>query len=120
MVKNNKEDSEISYSYFYVLLCKDNSLYGGYTTDLTRREEEHNSGTGAKYTRPRTRRPLKMIYAETFETKPEAMRAEYAFKQLTRAKKERYLAEGGVQFPLSKNRPCVVKEVQELANPTEL
>lgn len=119
-MEKRKEDSEVSYSYFYVLFCKDNTLYGGYTTDLSRREEEHNSGTGAKYTRPRTRRPLKMIYAETFETKPEAMRAEYAFKQLTRAKKERYLEEAGVQFPLSRKRTCVVKEVQELANPTEL
>lgn len=48
------------------------------------------------------------------------MRAEYAFKQLTRAKKEQYLEQGGVRFPLSQKRPCVVKEVQERANPTEL
>lgn len=116
----NKEEIKKSFSYFYVLWCKDNTLYGGYTTDLTRREEEHNSGTGAKYTRPKTRRPLQMIYAETFETKPEAMRAEYAFKQLTRAKKEQYLDKGGVQFPLSKKQACVVKEVTELANTTEL
>lgn len=114
------KDNQASYSYFYVLLCKDNTLYGGYTTDLARRETEHNDGIGAKYTRPRTRRPLKMIYAETFESKPEAMRAEYAFKQLTRVKKEQYLEQGGVRFPLSQKRPCVVKEVQERANPTEL
>lgn len=116
----NKEEVKTSYSYFYVLWCKDNTFYGGYTTDLTRREEEHNLGTGAKYTRPRTRRPLKMIYAETFQTKPEAMRAEYAFKQLTRAKKEQYLEQGGVAFPLSRKNACVVKEVTELANTTEL
>ena len=114
------KDNQVSYSYFYVLLCKDNTLYGGYTTDLARREAEHNNGIGAKYTRPRTRRPLKMIYAETFKSKTEAMRAEYAFKQLTRAKKEQYLEQGGVRFPLSQKRPCVVKEVQERANPTEL
>lgn len=119
MVKS-KEEIENNYSYFYVLWCKDNTLYGGYTTDLTRREEEHNSGTGAKYTRPKTRRPLKMIYAETFETKPEAMRAEYRFKQLSRVKKEQYLEEGGVLFPLSRKTACVIKEVTELANTTEL
>lgn len=44
--------------YFYVLLCKDNSFYGGYTTDLTRRLKEHNEGTGAKYTHPKSRRHL--------------------------------------------------------------
>ena len=56
-------------SYFYVLWCKDRSFYAGYTTDLKRREKEHNEGIGAKYTRPVSRRPLKMIYAETFASK---------------------------------------------------
>lgn len=36
--------------YFYVLHCKDDTFYGGYTTDPARRLKEHNSGTGAKYT----------------------------------------------------------------------
>ena len=77
--------------YFYVLLCKDNTFYGGYTTDLERRLCKHNSGTGAKYTRLTKRRPAKMIHHEPFETKSEAMKAEYAFKQLTRKQKEIYL-----------------------------
>lgn len=33
--------------FFYVLLCNDQSFYGGYTTDLSRRLLEHNTGTGA-------------------------------------------------------------------------
>ena len=37
--------------YFYVLTCKDESLYGGYTNDLKRRIMLHNEGKGAKYTR---------------------------------------------------------------------
>lgn len=98
-------------SYFYVLWCKDRSLYAGYTTDLKRRESEHNEGIGAKYTRPKSRRPLTMIYAETFETRSDATKAEAAFKKLTRPQKEKYLKENGVQFPLSKTEPCVVKEV---------
>jgi len=96
-------------SYFYVLWCKDRSLYAGYTTDLKRREAEHNTGKGAKYTRPASRRPLKMIYAETYETKSQAMQAEAAFKQLTRPKKEQYLEKNGLQFPLSTDNPCLVK-----------
>lgn len=79
--------------YFYVLHCKDNSFYGGYTTDLCRRLNEHNSGTGAKYTHPASRRPLKMIHAEHFTNRVEATRAEAAFKKLTRRQKERYLVE---------------------------
>lgn len=58
--------------YFYVLFCKDQTFYGGYTTDLSRRLEEHNNGTGAKYTRLQKRRPVKMIHAEVFSSRSEA------------------------------------------------
>ena len=107
-------------SYFYVLWCKDRSFYAGYTTDLKRRENEHNEGIGAKYTRPMSRRPLEMIYAETFETRSEATQAEAAFKRLTRAQKEKYLSSNGIEFPLSKGRKCLVKEVIEDENTKEL
>lgn len=100
-------------SYFYVLHCKDDSLYAGYTTDLDRREEEHNSGQGAKYTRPQSRRPLKMIYAEPFKTRSEATKAEAAFKKLSRPNKEKYLKENGISFPLNKNDRMIVKEQGE-------
>jgi len=78
--------------YFYVLLCADKTYYAGYTTDLTRRLLEHNSGKGAKYTRLKKRRPAKMIHHEHFSTRSEAMKQEYAFKQLSRTQKEAYLA----------------------------
>lgn len=78
--------------YFYVLLCADNTFYAGYTTDLNRRLEEHNSGKGAKYTRLKKRRPAKMIHHEVFQTKSDAMKQEYAFKQLSRAQKKSYLS----------------------------
>lgn len=77
--------------FFYVLLCADNTFYGGYTTEPNRRLQEHNDGVGAKYTRIRSRRPMKMIYTEKFTSKSEAMRAEYAFKQLARHEKEKFL-----------------------------
>ena len=77
--------------YFYVLLCKDDTFYGGYTTDLARRLNEHNQGIGAKYTKLAKRRPLQIIHAECFATRSEAQKAEYAFKQLTRRQKENYL-----------------------------
>lgn len=78
-------------AFFYVLECKDGTFYAGYTVDLARRLAEHNQGTGAKYTRPATRRPLKMIHFESFETKSAAMQAEAAFKKLSRTQKEKYL-----------------------------
>ncbi len=45
----------------------------------------HNDGKGAKYTK--VRRPVELIFAEAFDTKREAMQAEYYFKKLTRKKK---------------------------------
>lgn len=95
-------------SYFYVLYCNDGTLYGGYTTDLKRREKEHNDGIGAKYTKPAKRRPLQMIYAEAYATRSEATKAEYAFKKQTRTEKERYLLQQGVSFPFSLDAACIV------------
>ena len=75
----------MSENYIYILRCADESLYTGWTNDLDRRLAAHNAGTASKYTRGR--RPVELIYHETFSTKEEAMRREWAVKQLTRAKK---------------------------------
>jgi len=75
--------------FFYVLECVDQSLYAGYTNNLEKRVATHNAGKGAKYTK--AHRPVKCVYYEIFETKQEAMRAEYAFKQLKRTEKLKYI-----------------------------
>lgn len=49
----------------------------------------HNSGKGAKYTKPR--RPVKLVYFEEFETKEEAMRREYAIKHMEKKEKEKLI-----------------------------
>lgn len=72
-------------NYTYILRCKDETLYTGWTNDIQRRLEAHNAGRGAKYTR--ARRPVKLVYLESFETKEEAMRREYAIKHMTRKEK---------------------------------
>ena len=79
--------------YTYVLRCADDTLYCGWTNDLTARLAAHNSGKGAKYTK--TRRPVKLVYYEEHETKNEAMSREYAIKQLTRREKERLIKGNG-------------------------
>ena len=62
--------------YMYVLLCADGTFYGGFTNDVAKRVATHNAGKGAKYTK--TRRPVKLLYHEEFETKSAALKAEYA------------------------------------------
>ena len=79
--------------YFYVVSCKDDSLYAGYTNNLKRRIKLHNEGKGAKYTR--ARRPVRLVYSKGFPTKSEAMKAEYTFKQWDRKKKLNYLIKEG-------------------------
>ena len=69
-------------NYTYILKCKDETLYTGWTNDIEKRLEAHNAGKGAKYTR--SRRPVELVYLEQFETKEEAMRREYAIKHMTR------------------------------------
>ncbi|EIJ80104.1 GIY-YIG nuclease superfamily protein [Bacillus methanolicus PB1] len=75
--------------FFYVLECKDGSLYAGYTNNLEKRLELHNKGKAAKYTRGRG--PVKLVHSRQFKNKSEALKAEFEFKQWTRKKKEEYL-----------------------------
>lgn len=64
--------------YVYVLLSlKDHRFYIGYTNNLKRRLNEHNSGKNIS-TKPRL--PLKLIYYEAHLSKSDAMRRESYFK----------------------------------------
>ena len=69
----------------YILKCNDNSLYTGWTNDITHRLKMHNEGKGAKYTRGRG--PVELVYLEEFETKQESMSREAKIKRLTRKEK---------------------------------
>ena len=78
-------------NYTYIVKCKDGSLYTGWTNDLEKRIIAHNEGKGAKYTK--ARRPVTLVYYETFETKEEAMSREYHIKRMSRREKEKLLDE---------------------------
>ena len=71
----------------YILKCSDGTLYTGWTNDITKRLESHNSGQGSKYTRSRL--PVELVHIEYFNTKNEAMRRERAIKRLSREQKLR-------------------------------
>ena len=71
--------------YVYILKCCDETLYCGYTNDVEKRFETHQSGKGAKYTRGRL--PLELVHTEDFETKSEAMKRECEIKKMSREKK---------------------------------
>lgn len=72
-------------NFTYIVECSDHTLYTGWTNNLEKRIEAHNAGKGAKYTK--TRRPVKLVYFETFSTKEEAMSREYSIKKMSRQNK---------------------------------
>lgn len=72
----------------YILRCKDNSLYTGYTTDIKRRYLEHiqKSKSGAKYTLSHP--PASIAALWEADSKSSAMKLEYFIKTLSKQKKE--------------------------------
>ena len=72
-------------AFVYMLRCKDDSLYTGWTNDLQHRLRMHGAGKGAKYTRGRG--PLTLVYAEELADKETALKRECEIKALPRAKK---------------------------------
>ena len=78
--------------FVYIVVCKNEELYTGYTIDIDKRVETHNSGKGAKYTK--TRLPVKLVYSEQFENKSEALKLEYKIKSLSRIEKLKLINKG--------------------------
>ena len=64
----------------YMILCSDNSLYTGITTDVQRRFSQHLAGTGAKYFRGRI--PHRLVYVEGGHNRSTASRREAQIKKL--------------------------------------
>jgi putative endonuclease len=70
----------------YILKCSDESLYVGSTNDLEKRLHAHNHlKSGARYTKQR--RPVQLVYSESFKTFKETRQREYQIKQLKREQK---------------------------------
>jgi putative endonuclease len=72
--------------FVYILKCRDGTFYTGYTPDLARRLDLHNSGQGAKYTR--SRRPVELVWCKEYRYFRCAFLAELKIKKLTRKQKE--------------------------------
>lgn len=72
--------------YFYILRCKDNTLYCGSTKNLEKRIKLHNSGKGSAYVRSRGGGTI--IHTEAFEHLRDALRREIEVKKWQKSKKE--------------------------------
>ena len=71
--------------FVYMIICSDQSLYTGITTDPERRFREHVTGCGAKYFRGR--QPVRMVYLELRPDRSDATKRELEIKRLNRTGK---------------------------------
>lgn len=82
--------------FVYILECADKTFYIGSTNNLEKRLFEHNnSKNGAHYTK--IRRPVKLVYKETFSTYKESRAREAEIKRMTRIKKIELISVVNVQ-----------------------
>lgn len=81
--------------HVYIILCSDDSLYTGITTDTERRFRQHAGGRGAKYFRGR--QPVRLVFQEGGHTRSSAARREADIKSLTREAKLLLVALGSDQ-----------------------
>ncbi len=80
----------------YIILCSDDSLYTGITTDVERRFTQHLAGLGAKYFRGRS--PRQLVYLEVGHDRSSASRREVEIKRLCPADKRLLISSSGNQL----------------------
>jgi putative endonuclease len=68
--------------WLYLLVCRDGRTYAGIATDVAARFAAHSSGKGAKFTRANP--PVRVLGAQAFASRSEALKAEAALKKLNR------------------------------------
>ena len=69
--------------YVYILKSeKDESIYIGYTSDLKRRVEEHNSGKG-RFTKFKA--PFELVYYEAYKSESDARYREKNLKRFAQS-----------------------------------
>jgi putative endonuclease len=97
--KRRTSRNDVGVWWLYVLECRGAVLYTGIAKDVDARFEAHRNGKGAKFTR--SNQPTRIVAKTALATRGEALRAEYALKQLRRADKLRWCRAGLKRFVAS-------------------
>jgi putative endonuclease len=72
-------------AWVYLLRCRDDSLYTGWTVDLERRLARHQSGVASRYTASRL--PVELALSIPMSDRTSARREEARIKRLSRSQK---------------------------------
>jgi putative endonuclease len=75
----------VSDAWVYMLRCRDDSLYTGWTSDLDRRMARHQAGKASRYTASRL--PVELALALPMPDRTAARREEARIKMLPRSNK---------------------------------
>jgi len=101
--------------YAYMLRCADGSYYVGHTEDLDVRLAQHQRGEVTGHTQKR--RPVELVWCETFPTRDEAFAAEWQIKGWTRAKKEALIAGDWDWIRAPAKKPSVLRYAASTSSP---
>ena len=71
--------------WLYLLACADGRTYAGIALDVAARFRLHIDGKAAKFTR--ANRPVRVLGAQPFASRSQALQAEHALKRLKRPAK---------------------------------
>ena len=77
--------------FYYILRCVDGSYYIGHTDNIEQRLSQHHLGLINCYTKKR--RPLELVYLNTFASRDDVFHAERQLKGWSRKKKEAFIRE---------------------------
>lgn len=86
---NSCEGNAGCFWHLYLIECRNGAFYAGITNNLEARYQAHSKGRGAKFTRANP--PVRLLGSTQFPDRSTASRAEWAIKQLPRAKKLAFL-----------------------------
>lgn len=90
--------------HVYVLECQNGRLYTGISTDPVRRFREHATGKGARFTRANP--PLTMLGSSVCLSRSDALRREYALKQLSAPAKRQVVQQWAEILPMPAATPA--------------
>jgi len=93
--------------WLYLLACRDGRSYAGIARDVETRFARHAAGKGSKFTRANP--PLRVLGAQPFATKSQALRAEHALKRLKPTAKRDWAAQWpwrAARCPPDTNEAC--------------
>lgn len=78
--------------YLYIAKCNDGALYTGITTDIKRREVEHNNDNKLGAKSLRSKRPVKIVYTEQYNDQNSARKREVEIKGWKRKEKVKLIS----------------------------